>query len=121
MMSVLMVLIPLVMEDDFTDRQITTVMQVHSVGMFTPGLFVGWLIGLKGPIPVDLAGLIILITANVIMMVGNDYWNFLVGMGFLGIGWNFTFISSTALLTITYLVRYLISHSLLSLSLPPSL
>ena len=104
MMALLMVLIPLVMEDNFSNRQITTVLQVHSIGMFTPGLFVGWLIGKIGAISVDLIGLSILIIANVIMMIGFEYWNFLVGMIILGIGWNFTFISSTTLLTQTYLV-----------------
>ena len=106
MMVLLMVLIPLVMDKDFDLGDISHVLQVHSVGMFAPGLVVGFLIERFGTIAIDFVGIWFLIGANVIMILGVDYWNYMVGMFLLGVGWNLTFISSTTLLTQTYLVSY---------------
>lgn len=101
-MLLLMVLIPLVMDKDFSTTKIGNVLQVHSIGMFAPGLFIGLLMDKLGTIPVDFAGLIALIAASVVMIIGQEYWMYMLGMALLGVGWNLTFISSTTLLTQTY-------------------
>ena len=103
-MVLLMVLIPLVMDDDYSLNEISHVLQVHSVGMFAPGLIIGFLIERMGTISIDLIGMFFLIGSNVIMVFGVEYWNYMVGMFLLGVGWNLTFISSTTMLTECYLV-----------------
>lgn len=99
-----MVLIPLVMHDSFTVNEISHVLQIHSVGMFAPGLFVGLLIEKFGCYKIDFLGMIILASANLVMVFGENYWNFMLGMALLGVGWNFSFVSSTTLLTECYKV-----------------
>lgn len=106
-----MIPIPLVMDSDYSFGAMTHVLQVHSVGMFAPGLIVGYLIEWFGCIPIDMAGLLFLVASNVVMILGMDYWNFMLGMVLLGVGWNFSFISSTTLLTQTYTVRLLPQYS----------
>ena len=106
----LMVLIPLVMDDDYSLDDISHVLQVHSVGMFAPGLIIGFLIERMGTIAIDFIGMLFLISANVAMIFGTAYWNFMVGMFLLGVGWNLTFISSTTLLTECYLVHHTTSY-----------
>eukprot|EP01124_Arcella_intermedia_P015003 TRINITY_DN21549_c0_g1_i1.p1 TRINITY_DN21549_c0_g1~~TRINITY_DN21549_c0_g1_i1.p1 ORF type:complete len:430 (-),score=96.53 TRINITY_DN21549_c0_g1_i1:16-1305(-) len=103
MMVLLMVLIPLVLEDKFTLDETSHVLQVHSIGMFAPGLVIGFMIEYFGTLWIDLLGMFVLIAANVVMILGENYWNYMVGMFLLGVGWNFTFISSTTMLTTTYL------------------
>ena len=105
-----MVLIPLVMDDDYSLDDISHVLQVHSVGMFAPGLIIGFLIERMGTITIDFIGMLFLISANVAMIFGTAYWNFMVGMFLLGVGWNLTFISSTTLLTECYLVHHTTPH-----------
>jgi len=104
MMAFLMVLIPLVMDNlNYSFDDIAHVLQIHSVGMFAPGIIVGWLIEKFGSPIIISIGLIIMMGANACFLVIDlVYWNFLVGMLLLGIGWNFVFVSATTMLTQTY-------------------
>lgn len=105
MMVFVMVLVPLEMDKSgFPFEDIGHVLQVHSVGMFGPGPFIGHFIEKYGPVLIISIGFIATIASNVIMAVGTAYWNFMVGMTLLGIGWNFVFVSATTLLTQTYTV-----------------
>lgn len=105
MMVFLMVLIPLVMDKlKFSFEDIATVIQIHSIGMFVPGIFIGFAIEKFGTLIIDFLGLCIIVISNVIMIIGSNNWNNIVGMLLLGIGWNLVFVSSTTLLTQTYRV-----------------
>lgn len=102
-MVFLMGLIPIVMQtENFEEKEISNVLQVHGVGMFVPSLFIGFIIERFGVMASDCAGLLFLIAGNVVMITGVNYWQFMVGMLFCGIGWNLSFISSTTMLMEQY-------------------
>jgi MFS family permease len=78
------------------------VIQSHIVAMYLPSLFSGWLIAHYGTAKIMLAGCVALLGALVVASSGialNQYWLALV---LLGIGWNFLFVSGTALLPQAY-------------------
>lgn len=100
-----MVLIPIVMDNfDYPLNQSAFVLQLHSIGMFAPGILLGFLIEKFGTIIFILIGLIILMASNLVMIFGTADWNFLVGMFLCGVGWNLTFVSGTTTLVQTYRV-----------------
>lgn len=79
-----------------------TVIQVHIVAMFLPSFFTGSLIKRFGELPVIASGAIIQLGCALINLSGVDFWNFLVANLFVGLGWNFTFVGGSALLTRAY-------------------
>ena len=44
----------------------------------------------------------ILALCVVVNVLGNSFWHYLIGLLLLGVGWNFTYIGATHLLTFTY-------------------
>lgn len=102
-MSLLMNATPLCMgrhHHAFADT--AQVIQWHVLGMYVPAFFTGHLIGRFGEIRVMLAGLVLLLGAAGVGLSGLELEYFLVGLTLLGVGWNFLFVSATALLTTTY-------------------
>jgi MFS family permease len=79
-----------------------TVIQVHIVAMFLPSFFTGSLIQRFGELPIIAAGALIQLACALINLAGIDFWNFLIANLFVGLGWNFTFVGGSALLTRTY-------------------
>ncbi len=78
------------------------VIQWHIVSMFVPSLFVGKLIRHSGHRTIMVAGIVALVLSISVSQISQtvlDYWISLVA---LGLGWNFLFVSSTALLITTY-------------------
>lgn len=76
--------------------------QWHVLAMFVPSLFTGKLIGHFGKLPIIATGLIILMVCSAVALSGISIEHFYVALVLLGLGWNFGFIGSTALLTETY-------------------
>jgi len=73
--------------------------QWHVIGMYAPSFFTGALIirfGLRAMIAVGLA---LIVAAASVGLLGTALWNFWLALALLGIGWNFTFISATTLVT----------------------
>lgn len=102
-MVLLMTATPLAMQNDgFAFPEVATVIQWHVLGMFVPSFFTGRLIGRFGTKNIILWGCALLVVSPVINMLGNSYWYYFVGLLLLGIGWNFTFIGATHLLSFTY-------------------
>jgi MFS family permease len=102
-MSLLMNATPLCMgrhHHAFADT--AQVIQWHVLGMYVPAFFTGHLIGRFGEIRVMVAGLVLLLGAAGVGLSGMELEYFLVGLTLLGVGWNFLFVSATALLTTTY-------------------
>jgi len=102
-MSLLMNATPLCMgrhHHPFADT--AQVIQWHVLGMYVPAFFTGHLIGRFGEIRMMLAGLVLLLGAAGVGVSGLGLEYFLVGLTLLGVGWNFLFVSATALLTTTY-------------------
>lgn len=103
LMSLLMNATPLSMERHhhaFGDT--ANVIQWHVLGMYVPSFFTGSLIKKFGERPMLLLGVLLLGASAWINMGGTELMSYTVGLAVLGIGWNFLFISCTALLTGTY-------------------
>lgn len=83
---------------------ITTVIQLHVLGMFLPSFFTGSLIARFGNIKIMLAGLACFLAYILVSLMGSNVYAFALALALLGIGWNFLFITATALLTTTYTV-----------------
>lgn len=99
-MNLLMVSTPLAMQaSDLTFDQIALVIQWHIVGMFAPSFFTGHLIHRFGVLKIMLLGVFALLISIGSGVSGDTYWNYLIGLVALGVGWNFLFVGGTTLLT----------------------
>tara|TARA_Y100000590_G_scaffold231173_1_gene260514 strand:- start:335 stop:1501 length:1167 start_codon:yes stop_codon:yes gene_type:complete len=78
------------------------VIQFHVLSMFLPSLFTGNLIKKFGYSKMMYGGVFFYILTIIISLFEPTFLNYLVALIFLGIGWNFLFISGTSLLVITY-------------------
>ena len=78
------------------------VIQMHIFGMFLPSLFTGSLIKRFGHSKIMHTGILILFICIFINFSYQHFYNYLIGLILLGIGWNFLFISGTSLLIISY-------------------
>ena len=78
------------------------VIQMHIFGMFLPSLFTGNLIKRFGHSKIIYSGVFILIVCIFINFTNQNFYNYLIGLILLGLGWNFLFISGTSLLIISY-------------------
>ncbi len=78
------------------------VIQMHIFGMFLPSLVTGFLIKKFGHSNIMYAGVMILFLSISINFYSQNFLNYLFGLIFLGIGWNFLNISGTSLLIISY-------------------
>jgi MFS family permease len=79
-----------------------TVIQAHIVAMFLPSLFTGHLIARFGVLPIIAAGSVLGIGCAAINLAGIGFGNFLAANILVGVGWNFTYIGGSTLLTSTY-------------------
>ena len=73
--------------------------QWHVLAMFVPSLFTGKLISRFGALSIIAAGLVILMLCSIVALSGISIEHFYISLILLGLGWNFGFIGSTALLT----------------------
>lgn len=78
------------------------VLASHVMGMFAPSFFTGSLIKRFGVLHVMLAGVACLAACAAIALAGVAIANFWWALVMLGIGWNFTYIGGSTLLTDTY-------------------
>ena len=102
-MVFLMTATPLAMHHhDYAFPDIAVVIQWHVLGMFVPSFFTGHLIKKHGLKPIILLGCALLIISALINLFGQSYVHFFTSVGLLGIGWNFTFIGATQLVSLTY-------------------
>jgi MFS family permease len=102
-MSLIMTATPLAMiAHGFVIGDAAYVIQWHVVGMFAPAFFTGSLIHRFGVLNIMLCGTLILLSCMVAALMGVTFTNFLFALTALGLGWNFTFIGATTLLTETY-------------------
>ena len=77
----------------------------HVLAMFAPAFFTGSLIARFGAERVIAAGLVILAAAGAVALSGVGFGHFAVAMVLLGLGWNFGFIGSTAMLAAAHTPR----------------
>ncbi len=81
---------------------ITTVIQLHVLGMFLPSFFTGNLIARFGVLKIMFTGVLLFACYITFALSGIEFHSFAISLILLGVGWNFLFIGSTSLLTTTY-------------------
>ena len=86
----------------FSTDLATLGIQWHVLAMFAPSFFTGMLITRFGTEKVVAAGLVILIGCAIVAHLGIALWNFWGALILLGLGWNFGFIGSTAIVASSY-------------------
>ena len=79
-----------------------TVIQIHIIAMFLPSFFTGHLIQRFGVLPIIATGALIQVGCAVTNLAGIELLNFALANAFVGLGWNFTFVGGSTLLTTTY-------------------
>lgn len=79
--------------------QSRSVIQWHVLGMFAPSFFTGRVIQRFGAARVAMAGLFMLTGHVLVAMSGSEMLQFTSALVLLGIGWNFTFLGGTAMLS----------------------
>lgn len=92
------------MEDDYSFGTTSIVIELHFLGMFLPGFFTGKLIQDYGTFNVSVLGAVLFAVSAVVFIIGEDLWNYFLGMILLGIAWNFSFSAGTVMLTQSYKV-----------------
>lgn len=103
-MVLLMTATPLAMDHSQHEfSAIAQVIQWHVLGMFVPSFFTGRLIRRYSTRRVILWGCLALLLSALVNISGTGYWFYFVGLLLLGVGWNFTFIGATHLLSMSYL------------------
>ena len=100
LMNLMMTSTPLaVVGCGFTEHNAADVVMTHVLAMAIPSFFTGHLIIRFGTRPVILLGIFFLFLAAVTGLSGLALTNFFIALVLLGVGWNFSFIGSTTLLT----------------------
>jgi MFS family permease len=79
-----------------------TVIQVHIIAMFLPSFFTGQLIQKFGVLTIIAAGSLIQVGCALVNLAGIEFAHFLIANALVGLGWNFTFVGGSTLLTRTY-------------------
>jgi len=103
-MALIMTATPISMHkfDGFSLGNTAIVIQSHVVAMYLPSLIAGYLIDRFGVYKVMLTGVFCLLGCVVINLGGQLFWGYWSSLVLLGIGWNFTFLGGTILLTKCY-------------------
>lgn len=74
----------------------------HMIAMYAPSFLTGHLIARFGKDKMIAVGLLLLMSAGVVGLSGLELWQFWLALILLGIGWNFSFISATAMVADCY-------------------
>lgn len=103
-MNLLMTSTPLAMHElGLGFGKTAQVIQWHIVAMFAPSFFTGHLIKRFGEMNIITWGLVALVASIVASFIlGGTFISFVASLVLLGLGWNFTFIGGTTLVTSTY-------------------
>lgn len=99
-MSFVMTATPLAMvAHDHSVKSAAMAIQWHVLAMFAPSFFTGQLIQRFGRERMILAGLLLLGCAGLVAVSGLEIWQFNLTLILLGVGWNFSYIGATTLVT----------------------
>jgi MFS family permease len=91
---------PLAMVDcNHSVTEATLGLQWHVLGMYTPSFFTGALIMRYGVERIMVLGFVIFLVSALVSIAGIALWNFWIGLTLLGVGWNFSFIGATTMVT----------------------
>lgn len=81
---------------------VATTIQWHVVAMFLPSFITGRLTARFGPVRMIVTGCLLLAASVAVAQFESSYATFITGLILLGLGWNFTFLPATGLLTEAY-------------------
>ena len=103
-MTFLMTATPISMHvmENFSLSKTSFVIQFHVASMFLPSLITGYLIKKFGHSNIIYVGLVFYSITIIASFFEQTFFNYMFALIFLGLGWNFLFISGTSLLTLTY-------------------
>jgi len=103
-MSFLMTATPLSMHvmEKMSLESTGLVLQLHLVAMFLPSLITGHLIKKFGHSNIIYIGVLFYIITIILSLFEQTFANYMTALIFLGLGWNFLFISGTSLVVLTY-------------------
>ena len=103
-MTFLMTATPISMHvmENISLNKTSIVIQFHVASMFLPSLATGILIKKYGHSNIIFLGLLLYSITLVISIFEQSFANYMIALIFLGLGWNFLFISGTSLLVLTY-------------------
>ena len=100
MMNMVMTSAPLAMVMcNHTVGEATLGLQWHVLGMFLPSFFTGSLIARFGVERITVTGFALLLVSAVVSMSGITVAHFWSGLTLLGLGWNFSFLGATTMVT----------------------
>lgn len=85
-----------------TTEEAAFAIQWHIVSMFAPSFITGSVINRIGAHLTAALGLLLILAAGIVNLTGISVTHFVISLVLLGVGWNFGFISSTALLSTAY-------------------
>ncbi|QKV18337.1 MFS transporter [Oricola thermophila] len=103
LMSFVMTGAPLAMVGcGFTTDEAALGISFHVMAMFAPSFVTGRLIAQFGKERIVAVGMLLLVGCSVVALSGIALWQFWTALVLLGVGWNFAFIGSTAMLTDSY-------------------
>jgi MFS family permease len=103
MMTFVMTGAPLAMVGcGFSSDDATLGISWHVMAMFAPSFFTGRLIHRFGAITIVTCGFALLIACSLVALSGIELWQFWTALILLGLGWNFAFIGSTAIVAACY-------------------
>jgi len=103
-MSFLMTATPLSMHvmEKMSLKNTGIVLQFHLVAMFLPSLITGHLIKKFGHSNIMYIGVLFCVVTIISSLFEQTFANYMEALIFLGLGWNFLFISGTSLVVLTY-------------------
>ena len=103
-MTFLMTATPISMHvmENISLNKTSIVIQFHVASMFLPSLATGILIKKYGHSNIIFLGLLLYSITLIISIFEQSFANYMIALIFLGLGWNFLFISGTSLLVLTY-------------------
>ena len=78
---------------------ISAAIQWHVLAMFAPSFITGFLIQRLGTRVMVVSGILLLILCSIINIVSHSYQALTISLIALGLGWNFTYVGGSALLT----------------------
>ena len=78
------------------------VIQLHIAAMFLPSLVTGNLIKRFGHSKIMYVGVLLFLITIITSLFEQNFINYMIALIFLGLGWNFLFISGTSLLVLCY-------------------
>ena len=103
-MALIMTATPLSMHiiDGHSVVQTTWVIQGHSLAMYIPSLFSGWLVSRFSAIRMLAVGALLEAGCVAFALTGREVMHYAWALIALGVGWNLMYVASTTLLTATY-------------------